>query len=52
MIGIWLGADKARQFASPYLYTGNGFSPINGVDKDGNEIIGSFNNFIFENCFI
>lgn len=25
------------QFASPYLYAGNGVNPVNGVDPDGND---------------
>lgn len=28
----------ARQFASPYLYAGNGMNPIVGWDDDGNEL--------------
>lgn len=27
------------QFASPYLYAGNRYNPVNGVDPDGNELI-------------
>jgi len=42
-IGLWISVDPARQFWSPYVYVGNGFNPVNGVDPDGNkiEIIGS-----------
>lgn len=28
----------AGQFASPYLYAGNGMNPVIGVDPDGNEV--------------
>ena len=27
--------DTAGQFASPYVYVGNGLNPVNGVDADG-----------------
>lgn len=36
MLGMWISVDAKRQFASPYLYVGNGYNPINGVDGDGN----------------
>ena len=36
MLGMWISVDPARQFASPYLYAGNGLNPVNGVDGDGN----------------
>ena len=36
MLGMWISVDADRQFASPYLYTGNGVNPINGFDPDGN----------------
>jgi RHS repeat-associated protein len=36
MLGMWISVDPARQFASPYLYAGNGANPINVVDPDGN----------------
>jgi RHS repeat-associated protein len=36
MLGMWISVDPARQFASPYLYAGNGVNPVNGVDPDGN----------------
>ena len=39
MLGVWISVDPARQFASPYLYVGNGNNPINGVDPDGNEVV-------------
>ena len=37
MLGMWTSVDPARQFSSPYLYAGNGYNPVNGVDPDGNE---------------
>ena len=39
MLGLWISVDPARQFASPYLYAGNGYNPVNGVDSDGNEVV-------------
>jgi hypothetical protein len=36
-LGLWVSVDPARQFMNPYAYAGNGFSPVNGVDGDGNE---------------
>lgn len=36
MIGMWTSVDPARQFASPYLYVGNGMNPISSIDPDGN----------------
>ena len=36
MLGMWISVDPARQFASPYLYAGNGMNPINVTDPDGN----------------
>lgn len=36
MLGMWISVDPARQFASPYLYAGNGVNPMNVVDPDGN----------------
>ena len=38
MLGMWTSVDSARQFASPYLYAGNGMNPVNVVDPDGNEV--------------
>ena len=38
MLGMWIGVDPKRQFNSPYLYVGNGYNPLVGVDDDGNEI--------------
>ena len=40
MLGMWISVDPARQFASPYLYVGNGMNSVNGVDPDGNIIMG------------
>ena len=39
MLGLWISVDPAGQFASPYLYAGNGVNPINGVDDDGNVLL-------------
>jgi RHS repeat-associated protein len=39
MLGMWISVDPKRQFASPYLYAGNGMNPVNGVDGDGNYYI-------------
>ncbi len=39
MLGMWTSVDPMRQFASPYLYAGNGVNPINGVDDDGNVLL-------------
>ena len=36
MLGMWTSVDPARQFASPYLYAGNGMNPVNVVDPNGN----------------
>ena len=36
MLGMWISVDPARQFASPYLYAGNGVNPVNVIDPDGN----------------
>ena len=38
MLGLWVSVDPKRQFASPYLYAGNGVNPVNGVDENGNVI--------------
>ncbi|MEE3486172.1 MAG: RHS repeat-associated core domain-containing protein [Bacteroidales bacterium] len=35
MLGMWTSVDPMRQFASPYLYAGNGMNPLNVVDPDG-----------------
>ena len=35
MLGMWISVDPARQFASPYLYAGNGMNTVNVVDPDG-----------------
>src|SRR5574344_2101856 len=39
MLGMWVSVDTKRQFASPYLYVGNGANPVVGVDKDGNDVV-------------
>jgi RHS repeat-associated protein len=39
MLGMWTSVDPARQFASPYLYAGNGYNPINSFDPDGDKNI-------------
>lgn len=36
MLGLWISVDAKRQFASPYLYAGNGYNPVNAIDPDGN----------------
>ena len=41
MLGLWVSVDPARQFASPYLYVGNGVNPVNGVDGDGFDFDGT-----------
>jgi len=38
MLGMWISVDPARQFASPYLYMGNGTNPIILTDTDGNVV--------------
>ena len=38
MLGMWISVDPMRQFTSLYLYAGNGYNPVNGVDPDGNEV--------------
>ena len=35
MLGMWISMDPKRLFDSPYLYAGNGYNPVNGVDPDG-----------------
>ena len=35
MLGMWISVDPKRQFASPYLYAGNGMNPINIIDLEG-----------------
>ena len=39
MLGLWISVDLAGQFASPYLYAGNGLNPMNGVDADGDVLL-------------
>ena len=36
MLGMWTSVDPMKQFASPYLYAGNGVNPMNAIDPDGN----------------
>ena len=64
MLGMWISVDPARQFASPYLYAGNGMNPVNIVDPDGNvlgagnqEMVGlinekSYHQFRYENGLV
>jgi len=40
MLGMWTSVDPKRQFASPYLYAGNGVNPVNAVNPDGNVTVG------------
>ena len=50
MLGMWISVDPARQFSSPYLYAGNGYNSIGGLDpsgmyfmdKDSNKTTGNF----------
>ena len=37
MLGMWISVDPKKQFASPYLYAGNGYNPVNAFDPDGNK---------------
>ena len=39
MLGMWISVDPMRQFASPYLYAGNGYNPINVKDEKGNYLV-------------
>ncbi len=39
MLGMWVSVDPKRQFASPYLYAGNGVNPVNGVDEEGEDFM-------------
>ena len=43
MLGMWTSVDPKRQFASPYLYAGNGMNPVNIIDPDGNYTISKVN---------
>lgn len=38
-LGLWTSVDPVRQFASPYLYAGNGMNPIGAINPDGNKNI-------------
>jgi RHS repeat-associated protein len=42
MLGMWISVDPKRQFASPYLYAGNGMNPVNGVDEKGEDFIHTY----------
>lgn len=42
MLGMWTGVDPARQFASPYLYAGNGTNSIGYYDGAGDYLIRKF----------
>lgn len=42
MLGMWISVDPKRQFASPYLYAGNGMNPMNGVDEEGNDFMRTY----------
>src|SRR5574344_1098728 len=35
MLGLWVSADPKKQFASLYLYVGNGHNPLTSVDPNG-----------------
>jgi len=37
-VGYWVSHDPCMQFWSPYAYTGNGISPVVGVDPDGRDV--------------
>jgi RHS repeat-associated protein len=39
MLGMWISVDPKRQFASLYLYAGNGMNPINVKDEKGNYLV-------------
>ena len=39
MLGMWTSLDPKRQFASPYLYAGNGVNQVQFIDKSGNYMI-------------
>ena len=39
MLGVWTSVDPMRQFASPYLYAGNGVNPVGTVDPDGEALL-------------
>ena len=48
MLGMWISVDSKRQFASPYLYVGNGYNSVNGVDPNGNKVHGTFNRSTYQ----
>jgi RHS repeat-associated protein len=37
-VGIWTSCDPKHKFWSPYSYTGNGISPIIGIDPNGKAV--------------
>ncbi|PWJ56689.1 RHS repeat-associated protein [Fibrobacter sp. UWR4] len=39
MLGLWFSVDPKRQFASPYLYAGNGYNPTSFIDENGGYLI-------------
>ena len=44
---MWISVEPKRLFASPYLYAGYGYKPVNVVDPDGNAaIIDKDDNFV------
>lgn len=38
-LGLWIGVDPRRQFASPYLLVGSGINPVISLDPDGRKIV-------------
>lgn len=48
MLGMWISMDPKRQFASPYLYAGNGYNPVNAIDPDGGYYNDENGNSIYE----
>ena len=44
-IGLWISADRIRQFWSPYSYMGNRYNPINAFDPDGRYVIYSVKSY-------
>ncbi|SHL35459.1 RHS repeat-associated core domain-containing protein, partial [Fibrobacter intestinalis] len=50
MLGLWISVDAAGQFASPYLYAGNGLNPVNGVDADGDVLVNEIGKRMYESA--
>lgn len=48
MLGMWISVDPKRQYASPYLYAGNGVNPVNGVDGDGEKFVDATGERLYE----